>query len=93
VLERAGLTAKQLDALKLYAGQRGYKSIALALDISRDAARDRIRGGLRALELAMVRRAERDHPPRMIRPGWDRRSGPWCARPERRDGLWPTASR
>lgn len=50
-LERAGLTAKQIDALKLYVpGERGYKSVALALDIDRDTARgDRIR----KLELAM----------------------------------------
>ena len=53
-LARAGLTAKQTLALSLYVpGERGYRSVALGLDISRDAARDRIREGLRKLEVAM----------------------------------------
>jgi hypothetical protein len=47
----------------------------------------------RMMHWPMVRRAECDHPPRMIRPGWDRRSGPWCGWPKRREGPWPTASR
>ena len=53
VLERAGLTQKQLDAVRLYAGDAGYKRVAMAMDVSRDAARHHITAGLRKLEKAM----------------------------------------
>jgi len=54
IVKRAGLTAKQLEALELYdPGNFGYRSVAMALDISMGAAHDRIREGIRKLEKAM----------------------------------------
>jgi hypothetical protein len=74
VLARAALTQKQLTALRLYnPPARGYRSVALALDISRDGARYHVQTGLRKLEKAMraepvtvtseraPQRAARDH--------------------------------
>ena len=44
-------TQKELDALKLWDPDVvGFRSVALALDISRDSARDRIRSALRKIE-------------------------------------------
>jgi predicted DNA-binding protein (UPF0251 family) len=53
VVERARLTRKELEALRLYAGGAGYRSVALALDLSRSAVRDRISSGSRKLERAL----------------------------------------
>jgi DNA-binding CsgD family transcriptional regulator len=53
VLARANLTPRQLDAVRLYAGDAGYKRVAAALDISRDGARHLVKTGLRKLERAM----------------------------------------
>jgi hypothetical protein len=48
VQERAGLTDAQAEALALWdpsPSGRGYRAVALALDLSREAVRDRVRGG------------------------------------------------
>ena len=44
-------TEKELAALRLWnPGVAGYKSVALALDISPDTARDRIKRAIRKIE-------------------------------------------
>ena len=55
IQEAAGLTVRECQALALYTGQDGggYRAVALALDISRDACRDRIRNATRKLERVM----------------------------------------
>ena len=52
VLARANLTDRQLQALQLYSGRAGYRSVGRALDISRDGARALIQAGLYKLRLA-----------------------------------------
>jgi hypothetical protein len=56
--ERAGLTAKEAEALSLWSPDAdksggGYMSVAIALDIGKSTARDRVQRGLRKLERAM----------------------------------------
>lgn len=52
-LDRAGVTKKEREALELYnRGSRGYRSVALALDISPSTARDRIGRAIRKIEKA-----------------------------------------
>lgn len=43
------LTAKELDALKLWDAGMGYRRIAVALDISPSTARDRVQNAIRKL--------------------------------------------
>ena len=52
-LARRVCTAKELDALALYAAEYGYRSIAEALGISRSSARDRIQNASRKIRQAM----------------------------------------
>lgn len=53
-LDRAGVTVKEREALELYnpQGGRGYRTVALALDISPSTCRDRIGRAVRKLEKA-----------------------------------------
>jgi DNA-binding CsgD family transcriptional regulator len=53
LVERAGLTEKELEALRLWhPGQYGYDRIAESLDISKRTVRQRIRSGMQKLERA-----------------------------------------
>jgi DNA-binding CsgD family transcriptional regulator len=62
ILAKAALTPRQLEAVRLYAGDAGYRRVAAAMDLSRDAARYHITTGLRKLE-----RALRDEPVKITR--------------------------
>lgn len=51
LIESAGLTSRQVQALEFYDGRNfGYWAVARELDISRSAARDLVRAGLRKIE-------------------------------------------
>lgn len=51
LIEQAGLTSRQVQALEFYDGRDfGYRAVARELDISREAARDLVRSGLRKIE-------------------------------------------
>lgn len=53
LIEKAGLTDRQVQALEFYDGRNyGYRAVARELDISREAARDLVRAGLRKVEKA-----------------------------------------
>jgi DNA-directed RNA polymerase specialized sigma24 family protein len=50
MIDRAGLTDKEADAFRLYdPGVCGYRSVALALGISKSSAEDRIQRAFRKL--------------------------------------------
>jgi predicted DNA-binding protein (UPF0251 family) len=54
LVEAVLLTAKQREALEFYDGVNyGYEFVARQLGISRESARNRVRGGLRKLELVL----------------------------------------
>lgn len=67
MLARAALTDKQIQALQLYnPPHRGYRSVALALDIAFPTARDHVRAGLARLEKAL--RQDETGPPEPSQP-------------------------
>ena len=62
LVERAGLTRKQRDALELWdpasRTSGGYRTVGMILGVSYETARDHIKAGLRKIEIAMREPAE-----------------------------------